>query len=213
MATKPNGTISELVVPTIRLLQLITSIEKTNATIVLLCWTFYTIQEMGFIWLNSQITTCTYQLLTGVIPRHQALALLIRLCGAKLLLTTTHSAVELYRTYTEGEVKKRLKKKMTLLLLESFLRLDYSTQCNAQVMRDFTSARGIVNGSIVRTIEDIMRLVVYILRAVIICFSFALQLCDRRRLSALPFIVLWLLVDLYVKRGPLCIYKADMQVK
>lgn len=213
MVAKPNGTVRDLFVPTIGLFWLITSIDKTNSILVLLCWAFYTIQEMGFIWLNSQITTCTYQLLTAVIPRRQALPVLIRLCGAKVILSTTHSAIALYRRYTERQIKRKLKKKMTLLLLEAFLRLNYPTQCNAQVMRDFMSARGIVNGPIVRTLEDIMRLVVYVLRAVIICFSFALQLCDRERLAALPFIVLWLFVDLCVKQGPFYIYEADMQVK
>jgi hypothetical protein len=133
-------------------------------------------------------------------PRNQALSIFIRLCGTKLILTIISSALSQYRNYTEGKIKKRLRQKMTLLLLESFLSLDYSTQNNAMIMRDFTSASTLVNGSIIGHIAEIMRLLAYSLRAVIICFSFASQIHHQERSTALPFIGIWLLIDASVKQ-------------
>jgi len=199
--TNTTDLLKEMLVYAFRLVMLMTSIDKMNSIIILACWAIYTVLELGFIYLNAEIMTSTYELLTSVTPRNQALKTIIGLCGTKLILTTTCSTIEQFRNFTERKFTKRLRKKMTLLLLESFTALDYTTQCNAQVIRDFSSSRTFLNSSIIRSLQEIMKLLAYSLKAAIIAFSLAGQIRNRERLVTLPYIGIWLFIDMAVTKG------------
>jgi hypothetical protein len=90
----------------------------------------------------------------------------------------------------EKRIKKVMRQKMTVLLLESFSSLDYVTQCNPGVIRQFKDGERIFHGSVIRRAADVLSITMYFIRVILLCISLATQVRGKEELFILPIVLL-----------------------
>src|SRR5271156_4491432 len=125
MDVKLPASIREIVVPCVRLIKLMMEIDRTASFLILLTWVLSTVQQMLDISLETRITTHTYRFLTNTAPYAEIFGPLVRLWILKGILGIAQTTNFHYQDTLVRKIKKKMKQKMNLLLLDSFFRLDY----------------------------------------------------------------------------------------
>lgn len=158
MKLPENFFIREVVIPCLRLIALMMSIDKRIGLVISLSWIFDAGRNVMFIWLDSQLHSLTYQFFSRSAPREIVFASIVKMLLAKFLLTWILTAVQYVREELVLRIKKRLRQQMTLALLESFDSLDFVTQNNAKVIQDFQEAKKVCQLSVGDRISTIFQM-------------------------------------------------------
>src|SRR5277367_4824598 len=105
MEVKPPASIREIVIPCVRLIKLMTDIDATASFLILLGWSFYTIQEMLYISLESRIATHTYRFLTNTASYAEAVWQHARLWMRKWIIRIANTMNYHYRDTLVRNIK------------------------------------------------------------------------------------------------------------
>jgi hypothetical protein len=180
----------DAVVPCVRLVQMMMSIDNRAGLLFLICWVLDIFQDITTVWIDSRTYTLTQQLFTHAVPQDEVRPLLIKLWAAKFMLCVASTGMRRFQSRVERRIKKKLRMKMTLLLIDSFSSLDYMSQNNPGTIRAFEDAQHLLNGSIINRATDILNIVMHTLRILLLCISFASQIRGREELMVLPVLAM-----------------------
>lgn len=122
--------------------------------------------------------------------RKEIFPFLVRFWVAKLAISMGVTVMRRFQSGLEKRIKKVMRQKMTVLLLESFSNLDYVTQCNPAVLRQFKEGDHIFYGSVIRRAADILSITMYFVRVILLCISLATQIRGKQELLILPIVLL-----------------------
>jgi hypothetical protein len=135
--------LDEIVTPCIRVIKLMLSVDTTLGILLLVCWVFRVFENIAEIWVESRIHTAFIQLVTNAAPRKDLFQKILRYLAVKLVIVFSQAAVTRLMRYTERQIKKRMRLKMTVLLIDSFCSLDFVTQTDPDIVREFTQANAL----------------------------------------------------------------------
>lgn len=195
--SKTLSLVREVVVPCIRLVQMMLSIDSNAGLLFLICWVTDLFQDILLVWVDSRTYTMIQQLFTNAGPRDKVPTLLITLWAAKFFLAFASTATRRFQSRIEKRIKKKLRMKMALLLIDSYSSLDYVSQNNPETIRVFDDAQSLLNGSIINRSTDVLNILMHSLKIVLLCISFASQIRGRQELMMLPVVSLVLLVGAF----------------
>jgi len=190
MDTKITNSFREAVVPCIRLVQMMMSIDRMAGLLYILCWCLDILQDIVLVWIDSRTYTMTQQLFSVPGMRNETLPFLVRFWVAKFAISMGVTAMRRFQSGLEKRIKKVMRQKMTVLLLESFSSLDYVTQCNPGVIRQFKDGDRIFYGSVIRRAADVLSITMYFIRVILLCISLATQVRGKEELFVLPIVLL-----------------------
>lgn len=222
MKSAAASNLREIITPCVRLVNIMLSIDNKLGILIIICWLFGMVQEVVLVWIESQTRTALQQLLMNVEPRENLFPRLIRLWGQKLAFLTFFTGCRWFQRDFERRIKKKMREKMTLLLLDSFCSLDFVTQSNGAVIREFSQADELIQGSIIRRVKNILDVMCYSGRFVFVCISLAIQTRRRGELILLPVLAMvvglealilhstWISVGLHLEQGS---KQADRQTR
>lgn len=190
MDAKVTNGYREAVLPCIRLVQMMMSIDRMAGLLYIVCWCLDIMQDLVLVWIDSRTYTMTQQMFSNQEPRKEILPFLVRFWVAKFIISMAITVMRRSQSHLEKRIKKVMRQKMTVLLLESFCSLDYVTQCDPAILRQFKEGDRIFFGSVIRRVADVLSIAMYFIRAILLCISLATQIRGRQELFILPIVLL-----------------------
>jgi|SRR5579862_2340930 hypothetical protein len=190
MNSKVTNGFREAVLPCIRLVQMMMAIDRMAGLLYILCWCLDIVQDIVLVWIDSRTYTMTQQMFSNPAARKEIFPFLVRFWVAKLTISFGVTCVRRFQSGLEKRIKKMMRQKMTVLLLESFASLDYVTQSNPGVIRQFKDGDRIFQGSVIRRAADVLSITMYLARVMLLCVSLATQIRGRDELSLIPVVLL-----------------------
>jgi hypothetical protein len=190
MDAKVTNSFREAVLPCIRLVQMMMSIDRMTGLLYILCWCLDIVQDIVLVWIESQTYTMTQQMFSNTAARKEIFPFLVKFWAAKIMISFGVSCVRRFQSGLEKRIKKVMRQKMTVLLLESFSSLDYVTQCNPAVIQQFQEGDRLFYGSVIRRAADVLSIMLYLARVLILCISLATQFRGRDDLVLVPIVLL-----------------------
>lgn len=152
------------------------SVDRTVGITMVLCWLVQLLSDVFLVGINARGRTAIQQLLSDAVPRSQLMPLLTNLFIMKISLTTLSVGVENLATASETKIKKKMRMNFTVRLIESFSSLDFVTQSDPSVYKEFELAHHILNDSVIAKPREIIFAIEMLTKILLLLGSLLLQI-------------------------------------
>jgi len=158
-----------MLLPCGRIIKLMISADPRVAAVVIVCRFYDLFDDVLQVWLDSITYTAIQQLFISSIPHDETTRFLTQMLAAKVVSAFASVIMTRILLNKERLLKKKMRMKMTEMLWTSFYSLDFATQSDTRILRDFTTAEGLFKRSVIRTCTDIMEIIEAVGKVIVYC--------------------------------------------